>query len=314
MITILHGSDVHFGPPYNEVAGEAFLTSARAVAPDLIVVSGDFTQRAKVNQYEAARAWLDRLPRVPLVVTPGNHDVPLYRVWERLTDPYRNYRTWISPELDSVTRIPGVIVVALNSTAPLRAIVNGRIDPEQLRFAARVFQEADPADARIIVAHHHLAPAPDYEGDRPIPGAREVLDVLNGLHVELILGGHLHRAYIGNSLDVYPGADREHGIVIVQSGTTSSRRGRAREQAKNSFNVVRLAEDHLEISHFMYFEDAGAFKPFSMHAFPRRNNRYFPRDPFQSPFLIRRLDEAARGEAARGEPAGDEAARGEARA
>ena len=108
MITILHASDVHFGPPYNEVVGEAFQTSAQSVAPDLVVVSGDFTQRAKVREYEAARAWLDRLPRVPLVVTPGNHDVPLYRAWERLADPYRNYRTWIAPELDSVVRIPGL--------------------------------------------------------------------------------------------------------------------------------------------------------------------------------------------------------------
>jgi 3',5'-cyclic AMP phosphodiesterase CpdA len=293
VITILHASDVHFGPPYHEVAGEAFQAAARSVGPDLIVVSGDFTQRAKVREYEAARAWLDRLPRVPLVVTPGNHDVPLYRVWERLTDPYRNYRTWISPELDSVTRIPGLIVVSLNSTAPLRAIVNGRIDEVQVRFAARAFQEAEPTDARIVVAHHHFAPAPDYEGDRPMPGARDVLDRLNALEVEMILGGHLHRAYIGNSLDVYPGADRSHGIVIVQSGTTSSLRGRARERAKNSFNVIRLAKDHLEITHFMYFEDVQGFAPFSMHAFPRRDHRYFPRDPFQNPVLLRRLDAAA---------------------
>lgn len=293
LITILHASDVHFGPPYNEVAGEAFQAVARTVAPDLIVVSGDFTQRAKVGEFEAARAWLDRLPRAPLVVTPGNHDVPLYRVWERLFDPYRNYRTWISPELDSLTRIPGLVVVALNSTAPLRAIVQGRIDPAQVAFAARVFQDAAPADARIVVAHHHFAPAPDYEGDKAMPGAREVLDALSTAGVELILGGHLHRAYIGNSLDVYPGTDREHGIVIVQSGTTSSRRGRARERAKNSFNVIRLAEDHVEITHFMYFSDVGGFAPFSTHAFPRRKYGYFPRDPFQHPLLLRRSDEPA---------------------
>ena len=293
VITILHASDVHFGPPYNEVAGEAFQAAARAVAPDLIVVSGDFTQRAKVREYQAARAWLDRLPRVPLVVTPGNHDVPLYRAWERLTDPYRNYRTWISPELDSVTRIPGLIVVSLNSTAPLRTIVQGRVDRAQVEFAARVFQEADPADTRIVVAHHHFAPAPDYEGDRAMPRAREVLDSLNALHVELILGGHLHRAYIGNSLDVCPGADREHGIVIVQSGTTSSRRGRARERAKNSFNVIRLAADRLEITHFMYFDDVHGFASVSMHAFPRRTSRYFPGDPYQNPLLLRPDEGAA---------------------
>jgi 3',5'-cyclic AMP phosphodiesterase CpdA len=269
------------------------VTVARTVKADMIVVSGDFTQRAKVHEYEAARAWLDQLPRLPTVVTPGNHDVPVYRVFERLFEPYRNYRKWIAEELDSVTRVPGVTVVSLNSTKPLRAIVNGRIDSAQLAYAARVFQDSDPADTRIIVAHHHFAPAPDYEGDTTMPGARAVLDALNQMKVELILGGHLHRAYIGNSLDVYPGKDRDHGMVIVQSGTTASRRGRAREQARNSFNVVRIAHDHLEITHFMYFEDLGRFAPFSMHAFPRRGNRYFARDPFQSPMLLRRLDEAA---------------------
>jgi 3',5'-cyclic AMP phosphodiesterase CpdA len=293
MVTILHASDIHFGDPYNPVVGEAFQASARSVRADLIVVSGDFTQRAKVHEYEAARQWLDRLPDLPVVVTPGNHDVPLYRVFERIFQPYRNYRRWIADELDAVVRIPGATVVSLNSTAPLRAVVNGRIDAQQLAYAARVFQDADPADTRILVAHHHFAPAPDYEGDTAMPGAREVLDALNQMKVELILGGHLHRAYIGNSLDVYPGKDRDHGIVIVQSGTTTSRRGRAREQARNSFNVVRVAADHLEITHFMYFEDLGRFAPFSMHAFPRRGNRYFARDPFQSPMLLRQLDDAA---------------------
>ena len=293
MITILHASDVHFGKPYDATVGEAFQTAACAVPADLIVVSGDFTQRAKVREYEACRAWLDRLPEVPLVVTPGNHDVPLYRVIERVFAPYRNYQTYISASLDTVTRIPGLVVVALNSTAPLRRIVNGRITSRQLEFAERAFQDCDGSDTRILVAHHPFAPAPDYEGDAPMGGARAALDTLERLGVEMILGGHLHRSYIGNSLDVHPGEDREHGIVIVQSGTTSSRRGRARERAKNSFNVVRIADDHLEISHFMYFSELGRFAPFSMHAFPRRDSRYFPRDPFQSPMLVRQMDEAA---------------------
>ena len=294
MITILHASDLHFGPAFNPVAGEAFQVAARKMEPDVVVLSGDFTQRAKVGEYERAREYLDRLPDLPLVVTPGNHDVPLYRVFERVFSPYRNYRTYITDELDSVTRIPGAVFVSLASTAPLRAIVNGRIDARQIEFAARAFQDADPEDARIVVAHHHFAPAPDYEGDRAMPGARQVLDSLSGMDVEMILGGHLHRAYIGNSLDVYPGQDREHGIVIVQSGTTTSQRGRARERAKNSFNVVRLADDHVEITHFMYFDDLEGFAPFSTHAFPRRSDRYFPLDPFRrGPVLRPRTDDIA---------------------
>ena len=280
-LTILHGSDLHFGEPYAPRVGHAFQRAAREVEPDLVVISGDLTQRAKVHEYQAAREYLDRLPDVPVVVTPGNHDVPLYRVLERLFEPYRNYRRFISEELNTVARVPGAVIVALNSSAPHSAITNGRIRAHQVELAARVFQDAPPDAARIVVSHHHFAPAPDYEGDTQLPRAKEILDAFSQMKVELILGGHLHRAYIGNSLDVYPGEDRQHGIVIVQSGTTTSRRGRAREQAKNSFNVVRVAPGHMEVTHYMYFEEIDGFAPFSMHAFPRRDARYFPRDPFR---------------------------------
>jgi len=281
VLTILHASDLHFGKPHLPVVGEAFQTIAREAEPDLIVLSGDFTQRAKVEEFRQAREYVERLPDVPTVVTPGNHDVPVYRVFERLFSPFRNYRAYVSDELDTVTRLEGAVIVALSSAAPHHAVVNGRITPEQVEFAVRSFREAGPDPLRVVVAHHHLAPAPDYEGDSPLPRAREILDAFEEMGVELIMGGHLHRSYIGNSLDVYPGRDPAHGIVIVQSGTTTSARGRARERAKNSFNIVRVTNDHLEITHFMYFEDHGGFAPFSMHAFPRRENRFFARDPYR---------------------------------
>jgi len=269
MITILHGSDVHFGKPHVPEAAKAFLDAAEALQPDMIVISGDFTQRAKVAEYVAARRYLDMLPDVPLVVTPGNHDVPLYRVWERLFAPFRNYHEYIHPDLDSVTRVPGATVVSLNSAAPHSAIVNGRIRARQIEFARRAFAGAAGDDVRVVVMHHHLAPAPDYEGDRPLPGGRGILDAFERMGVDLVLGGHLHRAYIGNSLDVYPGENRDRGIVIVQSGTTTSRRGRAREREKQSFNLIRIQVERIEVRHFMYFDDLSGFAPFSAHAFPR---------------------------------------------
>lgn len=270
--TVLHGSDLHFGKPHIPEMAEALLERAEEIGPDLVVLSGDFTQRAKVTEYRDAQAYLHRFAErtgVPLVVTPGNHDVPLYRVLERILTPFRNYREYIHPELDTVTRIPGLTVVALNSAAPRRAIVNGRILPKQLNFARAAFATAPPGDLRAVVAHHHLAPAPDYEGDSPLPRARMILDAFKGMGVQLVLGGHLHRAYIGNSLDVYPGADRERGIIIVQSGTTTSRRGRAREEAKNSFNVIRVCGERVQVIHYMHFQETGGFQPFSSHTFPR---------------------------------------------
>ena len=269
-LTVFHISDLHFGPAYHPEVGEAVQEFAANLSPDVIVASGDFTMRAREEQFRAARAFLNRLPGVPLVVTPGNHDVPLYRVRERLLNPFRNYLAHISSELDTVTCVPGATFVALNSTAPLHAITNGRIHRWQLDFAGNAFAATPADDLRIIVAHHHFAPPPDFEGAKPMPQAKRALDAFTEMGVDVIMGGHLHRSYIGNSLDVYPGTDREHGVVIVQSGTTTSRRGRAREREKNTFNVMRLTSDEIYVEHHMYFSDVADFQVTSRHTFFRR--------------------------------------------
>ena len=111
-----------------------------------------------------------------------------------------------------------------------------------------------------------------------MPDARRALDCFTAMKVDLVLGGHLHRAYIGNSLDVYPGRDRDHGIIIVESGTSTSRRGRAREREKNSFNHIRVGDEVIRITHYMYFSESDGFAPVSRHIFPRAA-RGFLADP-----------------------------------
>jgi 3',5'-cyclic AMP phosphodiesterase CpdA len=254
--------------------GEALLRAVHELEGDVLIVSGDFTQRAKREQFAAARAFLDRLPRLPTVVVPGNHDVPLYRVFERIFRPYQLYKEYVAQDLDMVLRSEEAVIVALNSTKPLRAIVNGRIARGQLDFTEAAFRDAPPEALRIVVAHHHFAPAPDYEGGQVMPQAKRAIDCFTDLKVDMVIGGHLHRAYIGNSLDVYPGEDRDHGIIIVQSGTSTSRRGRAREREKNSFNHIRIAEGVVRITHYMYFSDVDGFLPVSRHLFPRAGTHY----------------------------------------
>jgi 3',5'-cyclic AMP phosphodiesterase CpdA len=257
--------------------GQALLRGAEQLQADVIVASGDFTQRAKAKQFADARAWLDRLPPVPLIVVPGNHDVPLYRVFERVFRPYDNYQQYISRDLQTVHARDDAVIVALNTTSPLTAITNGRISAAQLDFCAQAFQQAPAGAAKIIVAHHHIAPAPDYDHENDVlRGARRALDRFSSLGVDLILGGHLHRAYIGNSLDVYPSHDRANGIIIAQSGTSTSRRGRAREREKNSFNLIRVANDTIHIMQYMYFSDTGGFEPAASHLFPRRPRHFLP--------------------------------------
>jgi 3',5'-cyclic AMP phosphodiesterase CpdA len=273
---ILHVSDLHFGSPYLPHVGKSVLDAAPRLEPDLVVVSGDLTQRAKPEQFRNAAEFIAQLPDVPRIVVPGNHDVPLYRICERLTDPHHWYRQYICEKLNTVVRTDDAIVVGLDSTAPRSAISNGRLHPSKLKFCTDAFQAAPETIARIVVAHHHFAPAPDYLHDQTMPKAKRAIELFVRLGVELILGGHLHRAFIGNTLDFYPAAGRKHGIVIVQCGTTTSRRGRGREREKNSFNVIEIDDQTITIDHHIFDEQQAGFSALSRHTFARHGGRLRP--------------------------------------
>jgi 3',5'-cyclic AMP phosphodiesterase CpdA len=288
-LNVLHISDLHFGPYFVPDVATALLDRLDDLEADILINSGDYTQRAKREQFEEARAFTQRLPKIPRIDIPGNHDVPLYRVLERLFSPYALYKEYISNDLDMVIRHEKAIIVALNSTSPLRAVTNGRVHGWQLDLCAKVFEDAAPELVRIVVAHHHFAPAPDYEGGQVMPKAKRAIDRFTDLKVDLVLGGHMHRAYIGNSLDVYPGENREHGIIIVQSGTSTSRRGRAREREKNSFNYLQIGHDVVRVTHYMYFADANSFQPISRHIFPRTGRHYLRDSPPADPVTPRSL-------------------------
>jgi 3',5'-cyclic AMP phosphodiesterase CpdA len=245
-LTILHTSDWQCGEPYLPHAADAMLRVASKVEPAVIVASGDLTQRAKPREYRTAVDLLGRLPPVPVVTTPGNHDVPLYRFWERLIAPFRNWRRFIREDLDTVTRLAGATFVALNSAAPRRAIVNGRLYARQLEFASRAFDQAPEGDVRCLVVHHHFVPVPDGEGGETLPDAPRWLRMIEAAGVDLILGGHVHQTHLSSSRSVLPDGEGP-GVPVLACGTTTSRRGRGEEVESNSLNVVRVTESAVEI-------------------------------------------------------------------
>ena len=289
---ILHASDLHFGKPHLPVVAEAILRFAEEQDPDAVVVSGDLTQRARAGEYRAAQRFLAGLAPRPLVVTAGNHDVPLYRVWERLFAPYRKYRRYIGDRLDTVldagraedpealssparnnapagarTR-PGARFVALNSSAPHTAIVNGRLTDAQLSLAARAFAGARPHDLRVLVVHHNLLGPLDGEPIDLLPRARHILRAVEEWGVDLVLSGHIHRSDLGLSRSA-AGA-REGGVPVVTAGTASSSRGRGPEEGRNSLNLVRVQQSSLEVMVYLYSEDSGRFMPAKSRRYVRR--------------------------------------------
>jgi 3',5'-cyclic AMP phosphodiesterase CpdA len=253
---------------------EALLQTIPSLAPDAIVASGDLTQRAKREQFEECRQFFDRLPDIPLLVIPGNHDVALYRIFERLFKPHALYCEIIHPDLNPVLQVGNVVLAGLDSTAPRSAISNGRLHRRQLQHCKEVFASVPEDMTRIVVAHHHFAPGHDKVFDVAMPGSHRAIDCFVEQKVEMILGGHLHRSYIGNSLDFFPGHHPERGVIIVQCGTTTSSRGKGRERGENTFNLIEASTETLTVTHYLYFEGANKFAAISKHVFPRQGRSF----------------------------------------
>ena len=267
MLRILHGSDMQVGRPFRPRAAEAFRVLAFDVEPHLIVVSGDVTQRARGREFRAAWEFLKRLPDVPLIVTPGNHDVPLFRIWERITFPYWVWRRNIPRDLDSVARVAGAVIVGLNSAAPWRAIVNGRISRGQLAFARKGFESGSPGGIRVLVIHHHFVRSSAGAGASPLPGAKRILKHIEDMGVDVVLGGHLHEMHISNSRDLVQGEGS--GVPLLAVGTTTSRRGRGAEAGLCGANVVEILDDHIDVTPYLFKSRGKAFEPGDPVRLPR---------------------------------------------
>lgn len=269
MRRIFHISDVHFGPPHLPRLAQGTLEFIDSHRPDLVVVSGDLTQRAKPEQFRQARAFVDQIP-VPTLVVPGNHDVPMYRVWERVFSPFGAYRAHFSPELEPLYRDDELLVVGIN-TAFNWTIKDGRIPLARLLEVGELCASVPESVLKVVVAHHHLIPPPNFGTQRVVGNAYEAIDLFSSAGVDLILSGHLHQAYIGNSEEFYPKG--RSPVVILHSGTTTSNRGRGGEKERNTCNWIRADAQSMVVCHFAWQKDLDRFAEQSRHWYPRQERK-----------------------------------------
>jgi 3',5'-cyclic AMP phosphodiesterase CpdA len=237
--------------------------------PDLVVVSGDLTQRARPEQFRQARAFVDSMiaMKVPTLTVPGNHDVPLYRVWERLFNPFGCYKKFFSPELEPVYRDDDMLVVGIN-TAHGWTIKDGRIRLRRLLEVEKLLRATPETVFKVVVAHHHMIPPPNFGTQRVLANAYEAIDLFSSAGVDLILSGHLHQAYIGNSEEFYPKG--RPPVVILHSGTTTSNRGRGGERERNTCNWIQFDRESMVVSHYRWHHSLERFAEHSRHWYPRQ--------------------------------------------
>ena len=253
MRTLVHVSDLHFGrvdPALLDPLREAIA----GLRPDVLVVSGDLTQRARRSQFADAAAYLATLPR-PQIVVPGNHDVPLYDVARRFLSPVRRFRRYITED-EFPTYIDDEIAVVGVNTARSLTFKGGRINVEQVREIERRFHGLPEHVTRVVVTHHPFdIPAGGDEADL-LGRAPMAMAEFAKAEVDVFLSGHLHRSNIGTTAHRYRIAG--FAALVVQAGTATSTRER---DETNAFNVLRVGETDLQVQTWRWQPRDARFVP-----------------------------------------------------
>ncbi|MES2997409.1 MAG: metallophosphoesterase [Verrucomicrobiota bacterium] len=243
MTRILHLSDPHFGASDPRVA-DAFLAYASANRPDVTILSGDLTMRARRAELTASLAFTQQLP-TPLVVIPGNHDIPAFNhPFDRFFRPFRRYRSAFGNDLEPELDLPGCHIISLNSTRAFGFHADwsqGFLSPVQLSHISGGFDKTSPEKLRVVVLHHPLLKTGE-KGREVVRPVSLFFMALAAAKADLVLCGHFHRSHI----TAEDGATKWQP-VISQAPTVCSTRLQGEPQG---FHEIHAGGDHMKIVHF----------------------------------------------------------------
>lgn len=239
MSVLLQLSDTHFGTEQSRVM-QALLKLNLDIAPDVVIVSGDITQRARKSQFAAARRFLDQLQTPRLLTLPGNHDIPLLNPIARLIHPYANYRRQFGNDLEPVIDTPSLLVIGVNTTRAARH-KNGEVSPEQIARVVQQLAAASRTQLRIVVTHQPVHVIRDSDIENLLLGHEAAVPAWSAAGADMIMGGHIHLPYVRPLSDCFKNLPRR--VWAVQAGTAVS--SRVRDEVPNSVNIVRHATSSL---------------------------------------------------------------------
>lgn len=264
MKTILHFSDIHFGGRQAPNWAEAILAEIESIRPSVVVVSGDLTQRARTSQFREARAFLDHINR-PLIVVPGNHDIPLWNVFDRFLSPREKYRRWITDDLNPVYSDDELVVIGIDTTRRF-TVKGGRIRSDALEIVRSQICKLPASRLKVLAGHHPLAQPPGHEHEDIVGGLKRALKFFAECGVDIVLTGHLHQSHVA----LHPQSER--GLLLVQAGTAASLRGRGSERLKNSFNLIEVSGHEVRVKSYLYSDERARFIAQEATLWPRSPN------------------------------------------
>ncbi len=259
MIRVAHISDTHFGTEIPEVV-QALRDGIASLRPDLLVLSGDITQRARRHQFAVAKNFLDSLG-TPYLTVPGNHDIPLFDIFTRFTCPYRHYLNFFGNR-ECVRVIDNTAFVGLDATSPLRH-KQGAISKAH---TSRLLEEArQKAEQLIVIVHQPLMTAWYEDRSEEMNYVEDVAALFSNYQVDLVLSGHVHVPLLCSSAKAYP--HLPYSFVHSGAGTATSHR--TRENKPNSFNLLEIERLDIMAAQYDYRAAPKAFLEVEKNHFMR---------------------------------------------
>ncbi len=260
MKVALHISDPHFGTEQPLVA-EALVQLSKIQSPDLVIMSGDITQRAQHEEFSAARTFIDRLHAPAHLVIPGNHDIPLFNLAARLFTPYARYSRAFGKELEPVYESDDALVIGVKTTRRYRH-VEGEVSKAQVSRVANRLRQASKEQLRIVVTHQPVYVTLAEDEKNLLNGRNEAIYRWAEAGADLILGGHIHRPFVSalhQQMTDLPGR-----VWAVQAGTALSTR--IRFDAGNSVNLIRYGLAHPDLCHIERWDYDASMQSFQLNA------------------------------------------------
>lgn len=261
--TVFHVSDLHFGWPAVPEQIDAIEQIIQVKKYDVVVISGDLTQRARAGEFQRAAAFIRDARKVSGVITvPGNHDVKWWRAPLGIgskSKVYENYRKFVDRNLEPVLYVPGATFVGINTahgvtrrtlTWNMRDIsIIGDIHKKQLDKAKELFEKAPPRDARVIVMHHNPVRG-ELSQRHGLKNTQKILGAFAEMGVDLVCCGHDHQE------SVHYIEHTRKGTVISTAGTISNR---SRGGRPSSVNVIGLGQKTIEVTTFVWSKEHRTF-------------------------------------------------------
>ena len=249
-------SDLHFGRDRPELM-QPLIEAVNRLAPDLIVISGDLTQRATDLQFAAAAAFIQGLT-APVITIPGNHDLPLHNLFLRIFLPWRRYRRWIKADLEPRFSDDEIVVIGVN-TVNRFAWQQGWLRTRAIRKICTEFARDGAPRTRVIVVHHPLEHVMD-QNKRLMRNAGLGLQALSDCGTDLVLSGHLHSWRAGPFAEI----EGRRSALQVHAGTSLSNRLRGEI---NDFNLLEISSNQITVHRHAFNDTSAAFSAVATSTF-----------------------------------------------